>query len=875
MTDRHALPRGTVTFLFTDIEGSTRLLQRLQERFEALIGEHHRAMRKVFEASNGIEIGTEGDAFFAVFTTASDAVTAAAEAQRALAAHNWGDGIELRVRMGMHTGSATLVGDNYGGIDVHRAARIASAAHGGQILLSSATAGLVELSPTSKLTMQDLGRFRLKDLERPEHLHQLCVEGLRSRFPPPRALDPRASNLPPWLTSFVHRGRELRDIAELLGDNRLVTLTGPGGTGKTRLSLAVGEAVMPAFNDGVFVVFLAPLEDPMLVASTVAQTLGLREQGMIPIEDTLEDHLRDKELLLILDNFEQIVPAAPVVADLLASGPRVKVLVTSRTPLRLAGEQEYRVPPMALPDPDRLPSLDSLSGYESVDLFVHRARSAKPDFSLTDDNAHPVAELCRRLDGLPLAIELAAARIRLLSPQEIVERLHTSLSLLTGGARDLPERQQTLRGAIDWSYELLDDAHKIFFRRLGVFPGTFGFQAAEETTDALRDTGLDTLDAIETMVDSSLVRRSETDYGETRFRLLHTIREFALDQLKDAGEEDATRMRHGAWCLRHVEDVAPRFTAAPEGLESMEMEHDNVRAALRWAIDSEDVDAAMRLGSSMWRFWQLRSHLAEGKRWLSEIIALPSEGFSAGRARAVMALGSITYWQNSFEETRRHYVEALEIFRGVDDDEGLQEALYNAGFLSLLERDPGPASDLFSQSRAIAERCSDKKGMAATGWGLAMAAIQAEDWEEARRWGSECGRLYDELGDLFGRGLSLFVFYQIARYTRDLAGARALMLRYIEEADANDLTVPSALELLAEIDLLDGNLERALRLRGAAEAFRDDYGGGSPAPLVDLSDLRAIARATLDEARIEELTKEGAAMAPQEALAYARKELSL
>jgi predicted ATPase/class 3 adenylate cyclase len=875
MTEERALPTGTVTFLFTDIEGSTGLLQRLGDAFGHLLAEHHSVLRRAFQASGGIELSTEGDAFFVVFASGPDGVTCATQAQRALADHHWGEGITVQVRMGMHSGLGTLGGDDYIGIDVHRAARIASAAHGGQVLLSAATAGLIEHRLPPGVRLKELGEFALKDLEHPEHLYQLCIDGLRTDFPPPRSRDARLTNLPSSLTAFVGRDRESSEVSELLTMNRLVTLTGPGGTGKTRLSMAVGEQALAGFRDGVFIVLLAPLEDHMLVTSTIAQTLGVREQGALPVEQTLEEYLADKEMLLILDNFEQVVEAGSLVPRLLEKAPKVQVLTTSRIPLRVAGEQEYGVPPLRLPDPAEFPSVEALSHYEAVDLFVQRARSATPRFSLDDDNVAAVADICRRLDGLPLAIELAAARIRILRPEEILERLDASLSFLTSGARDLPERQRTLRNAIGWSYDLLDQPLKAFFRRLGVFVGGFDFTSAEHVTDTA-ELGVDVFDAVELLLDNSLLRRSVTDEGATRFRMLLTIREFALERLQAGDEELETRTRHAGWYLRYVEDAAPRFTVGPDPLDAMELEHDNVRSVLRWAIDSGHGELAMRMGSSMWRFWQLRGHLAEARRWLTEILSASLEATSGReRARAVMALGSITYWQNDFEATRRHYGEALEMLRTLDDDAGLQEALYNVGFLSLLQREPDDARGVFAESREVAERRADKKGLADTAWGLAIAALQAEDWDAAREWGAECERLYDELGDLYGKGLSQFIFYQVARYTRDLDRARELTLAYLKDVDLHDATVVSGgLEMVAEIDLLEGNFERAIRLGGAAETMNENYGGGSPPPLTDLSDVREVAGESMDEARVEELWHEGRAMSPREAVAYALKELS-
>lgn len=870
---RH-LPTGTVTFLFTDIEGSTRLLQTVGDHFSSLIDEHHQLLRAEFQAAGGTVVSTDGDAFFVAFERAGDAVRGAVEAQRALARYTWGEGISVRVRMGLHAGVATTAGDNYTGIDVHRAARIASAAHGGQVLMSAETARLAEQWLPDGVKIMDLGEFRLKDLAHPEHLFQVRIDGMPSNFPPPRTPAAHRTNLRPALTGFVGRDREREQVALLLEANRLVTLTGPGGTGKTRLALAVGEEVSGLFRDGTYAIHLASLEDPMLVTSTIAQTLGLREHGAIPIQETIEDFLARREMLLILDNFEHLIEAAPFVPELLQAAPDIKIMVTSRTPLRVRGEQEYAVPPMTLPNPERVEPLGTLIRYEAVDLFVQRAQSAIPSFSLTADTAGVVAEICRRLDGLPLPIELAAARIRVMSPEQILKHMDEALSFLKSGARDLPQRQRTLRDAIGWSYDLLDPPHRAFFARLGVFAGGFEISAVADVTDAHTDLELDPLDGVEAMLDASLIRRTSSSEGAVRLRLLQTVREFAIDRLRDAGQEIQTRNRHARWCLRLAEDTAPRFTTGHNVPQAMEVEHDNVRSALRWMIDSGDADGAMRLGAAMWRFWQLHSHLAEGRRWLTEIVAMdPDAEPTSVRGRAVLALGSIAYWQNDFDATRPLYREALEIMRTVDDERGVQESLYNVAFLSLLERDPATAHVLLGESRAIAERLEDKRARADTAWGLAMVAIQMQDWDDATRWATESEHLYGELEDLFGTGLARFVFYQVARYTGRIDEARAMMVATLQGADVRDgASSSSALELLAEIEMLDDNVDRAVKLRAASESLRENYGGGSPPPLVDLSDIRAAACSGLGRSAVDALWEEGRAMSWEEAMAFAMKD---
>jgi predicted ATPase/class 3 adenylate cyclase len=501
-----SLPIGTVTFLFTDIEGSTRLLKALGSGYRDVLERHAAIMREALAEYEGVEVSTEGDAFFAAFRSAPMAVAAAVAAQQRLANEPWPVGHPVRVRMGLHTGEGRRGGDSYVGLDVHRAARIAAAGHGGQVLLSAASRSLVEAALPEGVTLRDLGMHRLKDLDQPEHLGQLVINGLEQEFPAIRTLE-TPTNLPAELTSFVGREREVDEALELLSTTRLLTLTGPGGAGKTRLAIRIAARLQSAYADGVFFVDLAPLTDPGLVLPTVARTLGLSDQAQRSIVDLLKDHLELQNVLLVLDNFEHVLAAREGIQDLLAAAPRVKVLVTSRSRLSLYGEQEFPVPSLALPDRGAIGDLDRLSQYEAVALFVERARAAEPAFGITNENAPAVAEICVRLDGLPLAIELAASRVRLLEPGEILARLEQRLPLLTAGGANLPERQRTLRGAIDWSYELLEAPHRSLFRRLSIFAGGCTLMAVEAVCNPGGELGLDTLEGMASLVDQSLLRR--------------------------------------------------------------------------------------------------------------------------------------------------------------------------------------------------------------------------------------------------------------------------------------------------------------------------------------------------------------------------------
>ncbi|HEX9234980.1 MAG TPA: adenylate/guanylate cyclase domain-containing protein, partial [Actinomycetota bacterium] len=599
------LPTGTVTFLFTDIEGSTNLARTLGERWPEVLEQHHDILRKAIRDHGGVDVRTEGDAFFAVFVSAADAVAAAAAAQRELSEHPWpGDG-PVRVRMGMHTGEGRLGGDEYVGLDVHRAARIAAAGHGGQVLISEATRGLAAERLPGGVSIRDLGHHRLKDFDEPKPIHQVVIDGLPGEFPPLKTLEV-PTNLPMRLTSFVGRERELAEVEALLSAHRLLTLIGPGGTGKTRLALEVASRRADRHPDGVFFVDLSPIRDPALVPSTVIQALGLKERADRPALDTATAYLADRHVLMLMDNFEQVVDAAPVVEELLRASSGVKVLATSRIRLAVMGEQEFPVPPLGVPqDPG---DLEALRSNDAVALFGDRARAANPSFELTEQNAEAIAEICARLDGLPLAIELAAAQLRLLAPVELLARLEHRLPLRTG-AGNVPERQRTLRATIEWSYHLLDEPERRLFARLSVFAGGATLDAIEAVGNPDGDLGQDTLAPLGSLIDHSLVRRHDSPEG-SRFAMLETIREYAAERLAAEFDLEQNERRHAEFFTRFIEEWGPavRSPRSPEATGTLVRELDNVRAAIDWALRGGHAGAGLRIAAPMWMFWVERGH---------------------------------------------------------------------------------------------------------------------------------------------------------------------------------------------------------------------------------------------------------------------------
>jgi predicted ATPase/class 3 adenylate cyclase len=540
----HELPTGTVTLLFTDIEGSTRLLHLLGERYADVLAECRALLRGVFLEFDGHEVDTQGDAFFIAFARASDAVAAAVAAQHALSSHSWPDGITVRVRMGLHTGEPQRSTEGYVGLDVHHAARIMSAGHGGQVLLSHTTHDLVEQTFPPGVSVRDLGAHHLKDLHQHSHLFQVVIPGFPIDFPPLKTLDSSPNNLPLQPTPFLGREKEVDALQQLLlrESSRLVTLTGPGGVGKTRLGLQVAAELTEHFPDGTWFVSLAPISDPDLVIPTISQVLGLREaRDQAPL-DHLKNALQVKKMLLLLDNFEQVVSAATSVADLLAACPHLKVLVTSRAGLHVRAQREFPVPALLLPDMKHLPDLVALSQYEAVALFIERAQAVNPAFQVTNANAPAVAEICVRLDGLPLAIELAAARIRLFSPQALLTRLGQRLPLLVSSARDVLARQQTLRQTIQWSYALLTSHEQRLFRRLAVFVGGCAFQAVEAVSEDVAEEQTAVLNTVTSLLDKNLLRQTEQQDGEPWFMQLETIREYGLEALAESWRPYGTCM---------------------------------------------------------------------------------------------------------------------------------------------------------------------------------------------------------------------------------------------------------------------------------------------------------------------------------------------
>ena len=832
------LPSGTVTLLFTDIEGSTHLLQQLGDRYASVLAEWRHLLRASFQEWNGHEVDTQGDAFFVAFARATDAVLASVEVQRALANHPWPEGAAVRVRMGLHTGEPTLTSEGYVGLDVHRTARIMSAGHGGQVLLSQATCNLVEQDLPDDVSLRDLGEYRLKDLGRPRHLFQLDIPGLPADFPRLRTLDTYPNNLPVQLTPFIGREQELTAVCDLLRreEVQLLTLTGPGGTGKTRLGLQVAAELSDFFDDGVFFVNLAPINDPELVVPTIAETLGIREGAGQSLFERLKEDLRHKQMLLLLDNFEQVVSAAVQVVDLLVACPRLKIIVTSREVLHVRVEHEFAVPPLPLPDLKHLPNLAALSHYAAVALFISRAQAVKPDFQMTNANARAIAEICARLDGLPLAIELAAARIKLLPPQALLARLGQRLVVLTSGTRDVPERQQTLRNTIAWSYNQLGAAEQRLFRRLSVFAGGCTLEAIESVCAALNDgdEAGQVVDRIASLIDKSLLQQTEPEGDEPRLVMLETIREYGLERLTVNAEMEATQQAHAVYYLALAEEAEPHLKGAEQGrwFARLEQERDNLRSALTWLLEAatrgrgeekgkQQAERALRLGVALYYFWDSTGRWREGRTFLEQGLTV-GEGVAAPvRAWALCAAAILISDPGDPDRAQALIEEGLALFRELGDTAGMAHALEALAFVPWARSQYAVARSYLEEAKALFQEVGDawNRGLCLTQ--LARVAITQGEYDRARALLEEGRQLYSALGDQYRVGWVLYLLARVLFLSgSDLTEVQALAEQSLAllRTAGDESFAPYVLNLLGQMRLQQGERVLARELFEASVA---------------------------------------------------------
>jgi predicted ATPase/class 3 adenylate cyclase len=838
------LPRGTVTLLFTDVEGSTRLARVLGVRYDDSLTVHRVLLREAFTAHRGVEVDTQGDAFFFAFERARDAVDAAAAGQRALAAHDWPQGEPIRVRMGVHTGEPELSdGGYYVGVDLSRGARVCAAAHGGQVVLSQSTRDLAG----DRIEVRDLGDYRLKGIPRPERLFQLVADGLGFDFPPLQAQ--RLGNLPLPRTPLVGRRDEILEILDALSGTRVLTLTGPGGIGKTRLAVEVSRRVVSSYGDGAFFVGLAGVDDPDTVTTVVARTLGLAEEPGEAAAETLVRTLRDRELLLVLDNFERLIPAAPLVADLVEACPRLRVVATSRERLHLTAETEYPVP--------------SLVDDDGIELFTARARVARPVPELSPDEIEEMRAICRRLDGLPLAIELAAARVRLLPLAEISRRLEQRLAFLTGGPRDLPARQQTLVATIDWSYKLLESSEQTALKQLAVFAGGFSLPAAA----AVLGDDESALRLLSSLRDKSLIVPRRGGNGEARFAMLDTIREYALERLRADGEDEAAQRK----VADHLADVAEQAYDELRGPEQalwlarLADEHANFDAALTWARDAHAGELLLRIAGGLWRFWFVRGYVREGRHWISEALHSGPDEPTPALGRALFGGGALAVAEGDLEEGHTLALERLRVVTALGDDAEIASALSGVANAAAMRGDFGEATELLERSAEHATRAQAWLPLASTMNNLGYLLLMQGELSRAIATCGEAARRFDEPG-MRDEGASAAenVALGLLRQGEDEAalGVVSRSLATFAELGEND-GVSYCLDLIAAVMSRRGDPAAAAFLAGAAEALRAGTGAAAPPLEQALHDETVAAlRKALDAEQLESSTAEGAATEP-------------
>jgi len=851
-----APPTGTITFLFSDIEGSTKKWEEQPETMRVALATHDGLLRRAFESSGGFVFKTVGDAFCVAFDTAQSALSGALVAQRELRAAEWGEIGELKVRMALHAGAAEHRDGDYFGQSLNRVARILSSAHGGQVLLSLSTQELVRDLLPAGVQLRHLGEHRLRDLARPEQLFQLVAPELPSQFPALRSLESVPNNLPVQLSSFVGREREMAEVKRLLASTRLLTLTGPGGTGKTRLSLQVAADLFDQFREGVWLVEFANINDGALVVETVAAALDLRQEADRPLATTLTGFLRNRQILLIFDNCEHVVAACASLAEmLLRSCPHLRILASSREPLGIAGETAWPLAPLSLPEHWRDLTADDdaverLLQYEAVRLFIDRATIARPAFQPTKENVATIAQICWRLDGIALAIELAAARVRVLTLAQIVERLDDRFHLLTTGSRTAVPRQQTLRSLIDWSYDLLTEPERRLFRRLAVFARGRTLEAIEAVCASEGVGSWETVDLLTQLVDKSLVFVEKTPAHGARYFLLESIWDYADEKLREAGEADTFRERHLDYFLAYAERIEPDLRGPQQKawLERVEFDDMNFRFAVKASLELPgQVAKGLRLMTATQRFVEVRGLFKKAREHAAKLLTHPDAApRDAIRARALAAAGRSAWVADDMAATLALHTEALEIFRELADTRGTAQALADLAFHAFDAGDLPRAHALIDEAAALAAPLGDPRLTALVQHVRGVLAAAESDFARALALDEESHALYRQVGDTW---LAIIAAWGV--------GVNAAMLGRFETARThlaeclqvgldlgNRWGASYPIEALGFVAIAERKYDRAARLFGAADAHRTRSGLVPQA--VDHPALRALLAAAPD-----------------------------
>lgn len=827
-------PVGTITFLFSDIEGSTRLWERFPDAMREALQRHDTILRETM--ANGFIFKTIGDAFCVAFDRAGDAVAAAANAQRMLNAESWGETGPLRVRMAIHVGAAEFRDNDYFGNSLNKVARLMAAAHGGQVLLSLPVEEMVRDHLADGVLLRDLGERRLRDLNRPEHVFQLVVDSLPADFPPLRTLETTPNNLPTLLNTFVGRSREREEIKRLLETTRLLTLTGTGGTGKTRLSLQVAEEILTTFHDGIWFVELAAINDPDRILESIASAVGLREEADEPLRERVSRFLCGRAMLVILDNCEHLIEAcAELIGDLLKHCTTVKFLATSRHSLGVAGERTWPVPPMAVLNPSRdlfqvADVVTKVSQYEAVRLFIDRATVVKPAFQLTRQNAAAIAQICWRLDGIPLAIELAAARIRVLTPEQIAARLDDRFRLLTGGGRAVLPHQQTLRTLIDWSYDLLSEGERVLFTRLGVFGGGRTLDAIETVCSGDGVDPYETLDILQSLVDKSLLAVESGPDDEPRYTMIESVWHYAQERLQQSGEQEELRDRHLEFFLDLAEQakVGLEGAEAAQWLDHVDAERVNFGLAMRWAAASPDrVQKGLRIAGSLTRYWEIRGNLEQARTAFETLLKAPgAESPTQARADALAGAARIAWVRDRSEIAMECYQAAVRIYKSL----GLErEAILQETFLGFVERNLGRRDQNDARARRALDEGRARNDVALTAVALSLlgtARADAGDIDGSRRLREESLAIFRSRGDLWIMGYLLWGVAKACIAQSDPAAARNALDEWtsIARRFGNRWITPYVLQTFADVLLLEGEAALAARTLGAAEAGREALG---------------------------------------------------
>jgi predicted ATPase/class 3 adenylate cyclase len=843
-------PSGAVTFLFTDIEGSTQLWERFPEAMKTALAQHDQILRQEIEGRGGYVFKTLGDAFCAAFAVPVEALEAAVAAQRRLQLPL--AGLQIRVRMGIHTGIAEEWDADYFGPSVNRVARLQSAGHGGQILLSLSTEELVRDELPKGVDLTYLGQFRLKDLFRPEQIYQVVAADLPSQFPPISTLEGVSHNLPTQATPFIGRERELAAVLNLMRrtDVRLVTLTGPGGTGKTRLSMQVAADLVDEFEHGVWFVELGPLHDPDLVLPSIASTLKVREIPGEALMDTLHTYLADKEMLLVLDNFEQVVGVSPQIAELLKNARRLKVITSSREILHVYGEHDYPVPPLGVPEKVRRPTIAVLSQYEAVRLFIERAKAVKSDFEITEENAPAVADICIRLDGLPLAIELAAARVRMLNPNAILARLDNRLGLLTGGARNLPARQQTLRGAVDWSYDLLTDDEKKLFTRLAVFAGGWTLEAAEAV--CVDEPNQDVFSGLSSLLEKSLIRETIGAGDETRFSMLETIHEYAMEKLAQSGAYEQTSQAHADFFVNFAEHYPPEIirqsTDASLLFAQLEEEQANLRTAVAWLLKIGQGSEVLRIGIALWLYWNYAGRTREGLGWMKQGFASEKDTPPKRKADALRASANLASSQEDNALSAAFLEQALRLYREIHDTKGIAACLNNLGNYQMSLNAYEAAQAVYEESVALYRQLNDELAMATPLMNLGVLALLMNNPQQAQAILNEVLALARRLNSMERVGVGLAYAGLVAYHSQRYADAasnwlESLRIAYHVRAIVPIITLTCELSWLAAVQQ---NYDVTVKLLAFSETLNAEVREKFDYPqLNDTEQRRQMARAAL------------------------------